>query len=154
MPLTILKGKDNPILRTVSKPVKEVNKKTVKFLKEMDESMKKANGVGIAAPQVGRNDRIFLVVLDNKKVMTMINPEITSHNDEMEVQEEGCLSLPGLWGQVPRYTELTVKYSDAGGQERRVKLKGFNARIIQHEIDHLNAKLFIDRVEGELETRL
>lgn len=154
MPLTILKGKDNPILRTVSKPVKEVNKKTVKLLKEMNESMKKANGVGIAAPQVGRNDRIFLALLDNKKVVAMVNPEITSYNDEMEEGEEGCLSLPGLWGQVARFTEVTVNYLDAGGQERRVKLKGFNARVIQHEMDHLNAKLFIDRVEGELETRL
>lgn len=147
MPLEIVKGKDNVILRTVSKPLKEINKKTAKLLKEMNKAMKEAKGVGIAASQVGVNDRIFLALIDSKNVIAMINPEIIDHNNKMEVNEEGCLSLPGEWGPVPRYTELTVSYLDEKGEKRTLKLKGFNARVIQHEMDHLNATLFIDRVE-------
>ena len=149
MTLDIVKGADHKILRTVSKPVKEINKKTLKFLREMDKAMEKAKGVGIAAPQVGENVRIFLALLNNKKIIAMINPEITSHSEEMEYGEEGCLSLPGKWGPVPRHKELTVRYLDEKSHQRTLKLKDFNARVIQHEMDHLNAMLFIDRVESK-----
>lgn len=148
----IVKGSDNTILRTVSKPISGVTKKTLKFLKDMDAAMEKANGVGIAAPQVGVNDRIFLALLNNKQVVAMINPEIVSMSEETESGEEGCLSLPGYWGPVERALEVTVRYLDEKGNQKTLKLSDFNARIIQHEMDHLNGKLFIDRV-GESKLR-
>lgn len=147
--LQIQTGSENPTLRAVSKPVKDITKKTLKLIKDMEAAMKIENGVGIAAPQVGENVRIFLALIDQKKATTMINPEITWHSDEMVLGEEGCLSLPGQWGQVERYTELKVKFLDIKGKPNTLKLKNFNARVVQHEMDHLNGILFIDHVKME-----
>lgn len=149
MLLPLETGKDNKILRAVSKPVKKINKKTLKFIKGMEKTMRDAKGVGLAAPQVGVNDRIFIALLDNKSIIPMINPEIIDFNDELEYGEEGCLSHPGVWGEVPRHTKLMVSYLDAKGEKRKLKLEGFNARIIQHEMDHLNAKMIVDYFDEE-----
>lgn len=147
MPLQIQTGTNNPLLRTVSKPVKEVNKDVLKLLKDMEHAMKLENGVGIAAPQVGVNVRVFLALIDPKKLVAMINPEILSHNEEIASAEEGCLSLPGQWGQVERYTEVSVRFLNTKGKENTLKLKGFSARVVQHEMDHLNGILFVDHVK-------
>lgn len=149
MSLKIVTGKDNQILRAVSKPVTDITKKTVKLIRDMADAMELEKGVGIAAPQVGENVRIFLALLDNKKLVAMINPEFLGHNETMANGEEGCLSLPGEWGQVPRYTEVTLRFTDLKGRENTLKLKDFNARIVQHEMDHLNGVLFIDHVKPQ-----
>jgi peptide deformylase len=147
MILDIETGKDNPILRKKSAPLKQITKKTLKFVKDMHETMVSANGVGIAAPQVGINDRIFLMTLDNKKVLPVINPEILETSQKMESGEEGCLSLPGQWGAVERHKEIMVRFQDLKGQMVTMKLSDFEAREFQHELDHLNGVLFTDYLD-------
>lgn len=148
MIIPIEKGSENPILRASSKTVKNITKKTLKFLRDMEDTMFDANGVGIAAPQVGVNDRLALALIDGKTVLPLINPEIIDASEEMEDGEEGCLSLPGQWGAARRHKSVTVKMQTLKGEPIVMHFKGFNARIMQHEIDHLNGMLFIDRVKN------
>lgn len=149
MILTVETGTDNEILRKKSKPVKTITKETQKFIKKMEETMMAEKGVGLAAPQVGRNERIIVALFNQKTIMPMINPEITAHSDDTVVGEEGCLSLPGQWGNVRRFKDISVKFQTAKGEDRTMKLSDFNARIVQHEIDHLNGILFTDLLEME-----
>ncbi len=149
MAIKIETGQDNEILRKKSELIKQIDKKVLKLLKEMEKSMKEEKGVGLAAPQVGENIRMILVLLNNKNLIPMINPVITVHSDATEIGEEGCLSLPGIWGNVKRYKEITARYQNEKGEKQILKLEGFNARIIQHEIDHLDGILFIDRLDSD-----
>ena len=154
MRLPITSGADNTILRTISSPIKAMDKKLQKLITDMHVTMDAEDGIGIAAPQVGVNLRLALAKLNpgtkNELVIVMINPEILTHAKSQESNEEGCLSLRGKWGSVPRYQSLTVQFFNKKMEKITLALKGLNARIIQHEIDHLDAKLFIDRVEGEV----
>jgi peptide deformylase len=149
MPLKVVQGRDNEILRTVSKPVREITPELKKFAVDMVKTMEEEQGVGIAAPQCGRNIRMVIVKLNpgekNEVVFPMVNPEIIDHSEEQEAGEEGCLSLPGLWGKVKRYSHLTVRYKNLKNDVQTLELHHFNARIIQHEIDHIDGILFIDR---------
>jgi peptide deformylase len=149
MPIPVEQGSDNTILRTVSKPVAKVTPEIRKFADEMTKTMWHENGVGIAAPQCGKNLRMCIVRLNpsekNEIVFPMINPEIMELSEEMQDGEEGCLSLRGIWGKVKRHRSLLVRFTNIKGKEQSLLLDDFNARIIQHEVDHLNAKLFIDR---------
>lgn len=147
--LKIETGTENEILRKKSEPVLSIDKKILKLIKEMGIAMKKQKGVGLAAPQVGINQRLILVTLDNKIVVPMINPKIISHSDFVEFGEEGCLSIPGKWGQVRRYSEIIVEYLDEKEDKKILKLNSFNARVVQHEIDHLDGILFIDYLDAE-----
>lgn len=149
MAIPVEAGSDNKILRTVSKRVAKVTPEIRKFAQEMTKTMFVENGVGIAAPQCGKNIRMAIVRLNpgekNEIVFPIINPEIIEASDEMEDGEEGCLSLRGVWGKVKRHARLLVRFQNIKGQEQSLLLEHFNARIIQHEVDHLNAILFIDR---------
>lgn len=152
--IPIQKGSDNLILRKVSQPLKKINKKKMaKFFDDMRETMHDANGIGLAAPQVGINDRVVVCYFNNgtdhELIVDMINPEILDHSDEMVAEEEGCLSLPGKFDKVARYDALTVKFQDVKGNDHVLKLTGLNARIVQHEVDHLDGKLYIDRVKEQ-----
>lgn len=118
------------------------------------------NGVGIAAPQVYESVRIFIVASHPNprypnapymKPTPMINPEIISHNHVVVKDWEGCLSIPGIRGPVPRYTKLTITYLDRKGVKHKKSFTDFIARIIQHESDHLDGILFLDRVESNKE---
>ncbi len=150
----ITSGADNEILRTVCKPIKSVDKKMEKLIRDMHVTMNEEDGIGIAANQVGLNIRLALVKLnpgtDHEMVIVMINPEILTHSKEKEENEEGCLSLRKKWGTVPRYKSLTVQFFNKKMEKVTISLSGLNARIVQHEVDHLDAKLFIDRVVGEV----
>ena len=146
MMLNIIKGENNPILREVSPKQGKITKKTLKLLKDMEESMIITNGVGIAAPQVGVNTRMAYITINKDQVFPMINPEILEMSEEMKEDTEGCLSLPGKWGPVKRATEVTVRFTTPSDKQMTMKFKGFEARVVQHEIDHLNGKLFIDHV--------
>lgn len=150
--LKVQTGENNPILRTKSVDVKKIDAVLKKFAKNMKATMLKLDGLGLAAPQVGENIRMVIVTLNygskNESVTTMINPEILSYGDEVEVTEEGCLSLPGTYGNVERSVEITVQFTDLSGEKFVLKLEGLNARVVQHEIDHLNAILFTDRVKA------
>ena len=149
MAIPVEKGSDNTILRTVSKPVAKITPEIRQFAQEMVKSMEALSGVGIAAPQCGRNLRMAIVRLNptekNEIIFCMVNPVIVDASEELEDGEEGCLSLPGVWGKVKRHEHLLVRYQNLKGQEQTLLLEHFNARIIQHEVDHLDGKLFIDR---------
>ncbi len=152
LPLT--QGAENPILRTVSPEIKQIDRKIKDLAKNMVDTMVHANGLGIAAPQVGVNARLFIALLNygtkNEITVPMINPKILFKSDETGTAEEGCLSLPGRFGIVPRAKELTVEFTDLKGNKRILQLEGLNARVIQHETDHIDAHLFIDRMEKEI----
>lgn len=151
MILDLVTGKDAQILRTVCNPVKKFDTSLKSLVEDMNETMIKSKGVGIAAPQVGVNARVFLAVIGsnskNPVTIAMVNPEITFFSDEEELDEEGCLSLPKLYAKVWRSAEVVVKYLDIKGKSYTLKLTGIDARVVQHELDHLNGVLFIDRIE-------
>lgn len=109
-------------------------------------TMKKTNGVGLAAAQVGVSYRIFTVDVENK-VMVFINPEVKDFSDDKVPFEEGCLSVQKIWGPVIRPKKLTVKALNENGEPIKIRAKGLLARVIQHEMDHLNGTLFIDKAE-------
>ena len=141
----------NPTLRKISKSV-EVKKIKTKdmatLLADMVETMKKENGVGVAAPQIGINERIF-IAQTNDGPKAFINPEIVERSFKVMDYEEGCLSVPGVktkrkWGKTKRFRSVTVKALDENGEEFQMKGIGLLAVIFQHEIDHLDGILFID----------
>ena len=156
--LKMERGKDNPILRARSIEIKKIDKKLLQFIEDMKLTMDKENGIGLAAPQVGVNSRVVVCKFnpgtDHELVVPMINPEIMSRSVEMDLNEEGCLSLPKWFDAIARHTALTVKYLDTKGRENILKLRGLNARIVQHEVDHIDAKLFIDHLDDDETKRL
>lgn len=141
LPLVI--GENNPILRKKTKEVKKITKDILLLLGDMAETLQAAKGAGLAAPQVGRTERICLALIGSEAV-ALINPHITWRSDTMAVAEEGCLSLPDLWMNVSRPTEIVVEYMTHTGKKREVKLSGFDARVVQHEVDHLEGILITD----------
>lgn len=141
--LPIITGADTPVLRTKTKPVAKVTKELQKLLKDMEETTIAADGLGIAAPQIGQSIRACIVKL-NGRLTPLVNPQITRRSPEMETAEEGCLSLPEVWVQVPRSTSIVVRYLDARGKEQERMLTDLDARIVQHEVDHLEGKLIVD----------
>lgn len=147
MIINITKGSDNPILRQKSPKHGKITKKTLKLLKDMEDSMIATNGVGIAAPQIGVNTRVAHITITKKRItFPMINPEILEKSEETNVETEGCLSLPKKWGPVKRSNWVVVKFLNDKGEERVMLFEAFEARIVQHEVDHLNGTLFIDHV--------
>ncbi len=152
MIIDIVKGADNPILRKASENQGKISKKTLKLLKDMEDSMIATKGVGIAAPQVGVNLRMAHITINKDQIFTIINPEIVEMAEEIDEDTEGCLSLPGHWGPVKRAIWVKLKFTDTKGYEKIMVFEGFEARIVQHEVDHLNGKLFVDHVpEGKLQ---
>jgi peptide deformylase len=136
----------DPVLRLKAKPVTKFSSRLEKLLEQMAVCMYNARGVGLAAPQVGASIRA--VVIDvGEGLLTLINPEIISAEGE-EVDVEGCLSLPGLIGDVPRHTKITVHALDISGKELEITGDGLLARALQHELDHLDGILFIDRAQN------
>lgn len=141
MTLEIIKA-GAPILKQTAAPVERVDAKTRTLLDQMAETMKAADGVGLAAPQVGVSIRA--VVIDvGEGLLEMVNPEITAREGEA-IDSEGCLSVPGIFGDVVRAESVRVTYTDRRNKRKSLKAKGLLARCIQHEVDHLNGILFID----------
>lgn len=149
----IITGADNPILRGKSEVLKNFDSGLKKLVKKMREQMLKSKGLGIAAPQIGENVRVCLVVLNydtpNEIVLPMVNPEIVSHGEEEVLGEEGCLSLPGVYAKIDRWNKVSVEFCDVNGGKQVLCLEGLNARVVQHEIDHLDGVLFIDRIKNK-----
>jgi len=138
----------NSILRKTAEKVVSFDDKIKKISEEMYKIMKESEGIGLAGPQVNIDKRIIIVGnLSNGEYNLYINPEITSSSDSKEISEEGCLSLPDIFGLVKRSKKIYLKYNDLKGNKVKEKIKGLKAVVIQHEIDHLNGILFIDRVE-------
>lgn len=145
--LEIVTGKDTPILRAKTVKVKQITKDMLKLIKDMELTRIKADGAGIAAPQVGRSERICIAAV-NGEATALINPEILWKSDEKETEQEGCLSLPNIWIEVPRSKEIIVRFTDFKGKEQELKLTDWSARVVQHEVDHLDGKLIVDYVSG------
>lgn len=147
-------GNNNPILRTVSEEIEEITEDIVNFCKKLLVVMWKNKGVGLAAPQVGKNIRIIATSQREKKKnkdkllgeTIMINPKIINKSKEMIIWEEACISLPNCSGKVKRHKNITVEFLDITGKKQKQKYKEFNAVIIQHEIDHLDGILFTDKL--------
>lgn len=116
------------------------------LIEELKETMAEENGVGIAAPQIGVHDRVIIVEI-NGTPTAYINPEITERSFSTVKSEEGCLSVPGCWGIVKRHRSVTVKATLEDGSQVQIKAQGLESIIFQHEIDHLDGVLFIDRAE-------
>lgn len=135
------------ILRQRAAPVERVNKELRQFVEQMVRAMRSANGIGLAAPQLGRSIRLIISAAQGKP-RAFFNPEIVSSEGE-QVGQEGCLSLPGLYGNVKRAAKVRVRYLDEENRTREETFSDLEARVMQHEIDHLDGVLFIDRVEVE-----
>jgi peptide deformylase len=146
----------DPVLKRKARAVTRFGKELHTVLDDMVETMREAPGVGLAAPQIGLSDRIIVVEYFEKeedeevedaprKVWAVINPEIVKASEERLMGVEGCLSIPGLVGEVERHAEVQVKGLNRHGKPLKIKAKGWLARIFQHEIDHLNGVLFTER---------
>ena len=132
-----------PVLRKQAEPVTQVTKRIRRLVKDMLDTMYEANGVGLAAPQVGMSQRIIVVDVGEGPVV-LINPEIEEAAGS-EIDSEGCLSIPGRWGYVERAQEVVVTGLNDSGRSVRLRADGLFARALQHEIDHLDGVLFIDK---------
>jgi peptide deformylase len=141
--LPIIMGEKNPVLRQKTKKVPRITKDILKLIDDMDATREHAVGAGIAAPQVGRSERLCIAMI-NKRAVPLINPFITRRSDKMETGEEGCLSLPDVWIQVPRSKEIDLQYQDAKGRKQELTLSDWDARVVQHEVDHLDGVLIVD----------
>ena len=136
----------NPVLRKPAMKIKRVDPALNELIDDMIDTMRAAPGVGLAAPQVGVPLRLAVIEVD-EALTTIINPEIVKREGEYE-PEEGCLSVPGYWGRVKRAERVVVKARDRAWKEIRVKGEGLFAQALQHEIDHLDGKLYLDRLDN------
>jgi peptide deformylase len=133
--------------RSIEVPPNDLgSERVLRLVHDLAETMRKENGCGIAAPQVGIHERIIIVDSDNGP-RAYVNPEIVSRSFRTRVSEEGCLSVPGVWGMVKRNRSVRVDAFDEEGQKVSVEADGLQSVIFQHEIDHLDGILFTDRVE-------
>jgi peptide deformylase len=146
----------DPVLKRKARAVTQFDKNLHTLLDDMVETMREAPGVGLAAPQIGLSERIAVIEYYEKeedeekedapkKVWAVVNPEIVKASQETLMGVEGCLSIPGLVGEVERHAEVHVKAMNRHGKPVKIKAKGWLARIFQHEIDHLNGILFTER---------
>jgi peptide deformylase len=133
----------DPVLRKPTKRVTAITDELRKLIADMFETMYAAEGIGLAAPQVGRAERVAVVDVEGKK-FTLINPEVLSTSDSPEKAEEGCLSIPDIYGDVERPAEVTIRATDENGNQYQETAGELLGRCFQHEIDHLDGKLFID----------
>ncbi len=148
--LNIIIGSKNKILRSKSETVKTITPEILSLIQEMKETLAKAeNGVGLAAPQIAKNIRLFVVAEELAKDghMVFINPEITQVSKKLLLEEEGCLSLPGDWHELARADKVTIKATSETGAKFKIRVKGILARLMLHEVDHLNGTLFIDHLK-------
>ncbi|MBV9359344.1 MAG: peptide deformylase [Chloroflexi bacterium] len=136
----------NPVLHQKAKRVSQVDRTVQRLIDDMIETMRAAPGVGLAGPQVGLPLRLAVVEVDDE-VTVIVNPEITKLVGEVEL-DEGCLSVPGFWGTVKRAEKVTVKAKDRNGKDFRITAEGLLAQALQHEIDHLDGMLYVDRMES------
>ena len=153
---------NNPILRSVSDEIEELSDELLEFCDKLLLSMRENKWVGLAAPQVGENIRVIATSQWDKKktkdkllwTTIMINPKIVDKSKETILWEEACISLPDSTGTVRRHKWIHVEFIDTKGKKQKQKYKDFNAVIIQHEIDHLDGVLFMDKIEPEKKKKI
>ncbi len=148
--LKIETEKNNPVLRRKSKLVTELTPAVLDLIKEMRSTLAESkNGIGLAAPQVGHIIRLFVIADEVAKDghTVFINPVITQVSKKAVAEEEGCLSLPDQWHELARAEKVTIKALDENGQKFKLRAKGILARLMLHEVDHLNGVLFVDHIK-------
>lgn len=153
---------DNPLLRQKSRRVRRYDPALQQLVDDMIETMRAANGIGLTAIQIGVLERVIVVQVppeesegeeeasagrESWQLYTVVNPKLVRRSREMEEGVEGCLSIPGLVGEVSRHWAVTVKGRDTQGQAVRIRAEGLLARVFQHEIDHCDGILFIDHID-------
>ncbi|TYZ21698.1 peptide deformylase [Selenomonas ruminis] len=144
MALLDIKKAGDPVLKEVCAPVEKIDKQLKKLMDDMAETMYESNGVGIAAPQIGKAIRLVVIdCQDEHGLLELINPVIT-FREGTETDTEGCLSVPDIYGEVERAAKVKVEFLNRRGKKQRVTATGLLARCIQHELDHLEGQLFID----------
>ena len=152
-PLTIA-TLGSQVLRQPARRISKVDEAVRDLARDMLRSMYAASGIGLAAPQVGVHKQLLVIDLDPENAaappMVLINPEITSFGASLDTYEEGCLSIPGVYLDVVRPSVVEVSYRDEMGRPQKLRADNLLARCIQHELDHLNGVLFVDRVTDEL----
>lgn len=150
-PLTIHTMGDR-VLRQDAKRVSQVNDDVRQLVRDMLQTMYSADGIGLAAPQVGVHKRLIVVDPDPQNTATpplvLINPDIRGYSADIVLAQEGCLSIPEVYLDVKRPEAIEVTFKDERGRPQRAKMSGLAARVVQHEIDHLEGVLFVDRVEN------
>ena len=141
------------VLRQNAKRISKVDNSIRSLAKEMLQSMYASKGIGLAAPQIGINKELLVIDINFEdsaaEPLILINPEITDYGTTINSYEEGCLSIPGVYLNVVRPSTIKLKYRDEMGRPRKMKADGLLARCIQHEMDHLNGVLFVDRVSSK-----
>jgi len=135
-------------LRQKAKRVPHIDSSIQRLIDDMMETMQQAKGVGLAAPQVGVSLRVIVLQMPEEEPVAIINPKIVKRAGEQEVTE-GCLSIPGYYGEIKRSASITVKGQDRQGKAIRLKATGLMAEALEHEIDHINGTLYIDHIESQ-----
>lgn len=146
----------DPVLRIKSETVTGIDKETGELIKDMFEIMEVADGIGLAAPQIGISKRIIVISINEKKFerLALINPVIESYSTQTGILEEGCLSVPGVNAEVERPQKIVVKSLTRSGRLVEISADNLLARVLQHEIDHLDGILFIDRLNSQERKRV
>jgi len=143
------------VLRQGSKNVTSINDEVRRLAQQMLQTMYSADGIGLAAPQVGVNKRLIVVDIDPENSarppLVLINPQVKQASAELAVDQEGCLSVPGVYADVRRSQKIIATYRDLSGKPMQIEASGLLARCILHEIDHLDGVMFVDRVENQLD---
>ena len=138
----------DPVLRQKAKRVAAIDSSIQRLIDDMEETIQQANGVGLAAPQVGVSLRVVVLQIPGEEPIVIINPKMVKRAGEREVTE-GCLSVPGYAGEIKRSISVTVKGQDRQGKAIRLKGTGLMAQALEHELDHLNGILYIDHLESQ-----
>ena len=139
---------DDSVLRQKAKRVPTMGGSIQRLIDDMIETMQQVNGVGLAAPQVGVSLRVAVLQMPDEEPVVLVNPEVVKRGGEREVTE-GCLSVPGYYGEIKRSESVTIKGWDRRGKTIRIKATGLLAQALEHELDHLNGVLYIDHIESE-----
>ena len=147
MAILTIRTLPDPVLRQKAKRVRTIDGSIQKLIDDMIETMHYVHGIGLAAPQVGISLRVIVIGIPDEEYLVLVNPKIVKSSGEQFVTE-GCLSVPGYYGEIKRAESVTAKGLNRNGKEIRVKAGGFLAQVLEHEIDHLNGLLYIDYLES------
>jgi peptide deformylase len=137
----------DPVLKTASDPIEKITESTKKLIKDLEQATQLPGRAGVAAPQIGVNLRAFSYKVDGE-IGHLINPSIIETFGEPEEMEEGCLSLPEIWAKTPRFPKVKVSGINIDGQPVEIVGTGLLAQVLQHEIDHLDGLVYIDRLDA------
>ena len=148
MAIRTIRHLPDPVLRQKAKRVPAIGSSIQRLIDDMVETMQQANGVGLAAPQVGVSLRVVVVRMPDEEPITIINPKMVKRAGEREVTE-GCLSIPGYTGEIKRSISVTIKGQNRQGKAIRLKTTALMAQALEHELDHLNGILYVDHIESQ-----